>query len=268
MSSAIIVLFNILCFYSFLVQAKTSKKILCLHGGGGNKDNFKNYLGHLEKAWPDFEFVYANAAFQSAVDGGLLWMESPPHNENPYYGTNEGWQNFGLTYDRGWADYSINDLEAIRREQGPFYGILGFSQGAAFIPVYLSRIPSNSFQVVITFCGYLPLLHLGLMNSIELRKPFAKIPALIWMGRYDSAIANHLTEDLATVFHNPTIVLSDDSGHEIPQLFDRTISDVTSFVYSNYKEDYDSNNTSSSTISRMNSGMAIMAPLIFLFIFL
>ena len=37
----------------------------------------------------------------------------------------------------GWADRSINYLDEKIEAEGPFYGLLGYSQGSAFIPVYL-----------------------------------------------------------------------------------------------------------------------------------
>ena len=114
--------------------------------------------------------------------------------------------------------------------QGPFYGILGFSQGAAFVPVYLSRAPQNTFQVAITFCGYLTTTHLGLLNKVNQESPFGDIPHLVWMGVSDWIIDNSLTIDMSEKFTDPTIVVSSSAGHEVPDSNDPTFDQVVSFI--------------------------------------
>ena len=96
------------------------RKILCLHGGGGDAKTFQADPGitDLRNALgDDYEFVFAQA------QNNGLWMRDPPRGKsNP-------------TTDPEWASKSVGILNKIVAEQGPFYGILGYSQGAAFIPV-------------------------------------------------------------------------------------------------------------------------------------
>ena len=129
-------------------EQKTSKKILCLHGGGGNALSMSYAIGDLQDAMPEFEFVFAEAAYEAssdAVDKNLdgkddissrLWIPDPPGGKNQ------------PTTDPNFADESIAVLDAIVSDQGPFYGIIGYSQGAAFVPVYLSRSSVGTFHLV------------------------------------------------------------------------------------------------------------------------
>ena len=128
------------------------RKILCLHGGGGDakKFQFDSGITDLKNALGNgYEFVFAQAK-----DGGL-WMRDPPGGKSR------------PTTDPDWASKSINILNEIVAAQGPFYGILGYSQGAAFIPVYLAQIPEGTFQIAVMFGGYLPTTHQGLISKIK-----------------------------------------------------------------------------------------------------
>merc|ERR1719361_794090 len=114
------------------------RKILCLHGGGGSPQGFAYSAGMiaLEAALPEIEFVYATSGY----DG--LWILDPPGGKGE------------PTTDPHFADASLQSLDEIVASDGPFYGILGYSQGAAFVPVYLAHAP-GTFDIAIMFCGYL-----------------------------------------------------------------------------------------------------------------
>ena len=179
------------------------RKILCLHGGGGDakKFQFDSGITDLKNALGNgYEFVFAQAK-----DGGL-WMRDPPGGKSR------------PTTDPDWASKSINILNEIVAAQGPFYGILGYSQGAAFIPVYLAQIPEGTFQIAVMFGGYLPTTHQGLISKIKTESPFKNIPALVWIGGQDW-IAN---ENIASPFNKPTVVRSPKAGHIIPSSTDPT----------------------------------------------
>lgn len=183
------------------------RKILCLHGGGGDAKTFQADPGitDLRNALgDDYEFVFAQA------QNNGLWMRDPPRGKsNP-------------TTDPEWASKSVGILNKIVAEQGPFYGILGYSQGAAFIPVYLAQIPEDTFQIAVMFGGYLPTTHQGLISRIKTKSPFKNITALVWMGGQDW-IAN---KNLASPFIKPTVLRSSKAGHAIPLSSDPTFTRV------------------------------------------
>ena len=64
----------------------------------------------LIEAVSQFEFIFVDAP-----EEGGLWIRDPPG------GKDEG------TSDSDWADTSISFLDQYITENGPFYGILGFS---------------------------------------------------------------------------------------------------------------------------------------------
>ena len=187
------------------------RKILCLHGGGGNAKEFQGSPGInslRESLGSDYEWVFAQAP-----DGGL-WMRDPPGGKKK------------PTTDPDWAAESVSILNSIVEEQGPFYGILGYSQGAAFIPVYLSRVPDGTFQMAAMFAGYLPTTHQGLISKIKAEAPFDNIPALVWMGVTDW-IAN---DNLASPFKNPNLLLDSRAGHVVPSPSDATFDRVIQVI--------------------------------------
>ena len=192
-------------------SSPTIRKILCLHGGGGNAIEFQNssgMKGMREALGSDYELVFAQAP-----DGGL-WMRDPPGGKSK------------PTTDPDWAAESIGILNSILEEQGPFYGILGYSQGAAFIPVYLSRIPDGTFQMAAMFGGYLPTTHQGLISKIKAEASFDDIPALVWIGGKDW-IAN---ENLASPFNSPTLLRDSMAGHVVPSRSDTTFNRVVQVI--------------------------------------
>ena len=192
--------------------SSTLPKILCLHGGGGSASSFSSELAALRASLSSYEFVFAQAP-----DNGL-WMRDPPSGKGE------------PTTDPNWASTSIGILDEIVRTQGPFYGILGYSQGAAFAPVYLSTVAAGTFQVAILFCGYLPSTHLGLMQRIEAQSPWGGVRALVFMGARDTIITNTMTTEQASKFTAPTIVRSSVAGHHPPQVNDPTYGTVVSFL--------------------------------------
>ena len=110
----------------------------------------------------DFEFIFASAP---SVYG--TWWDDPINKDTPTISPNH-------------ADTSINYLDNFIQQNGPFYGILGYSQGLAMAIVYLAY-RNITFQKVILFNGYLPTTHQGLMNTINQNSPFQE-DTLIFLG--------------------------------------------------------------------------------------
>merc|ERR1712164_152416 len=111
-----------------------------------------------------------------------------------------------------------------------FYGILGYSQGAAFVPVYLANAPVGSFEKAMMFCGYLTETHLGLLGQVETESPFGDISSLIWIGEQDTVIPPSMSRDLIPKFTSPTVVSSRFGGHIVLGPSDSTFDQVLAFV--------------------------------------
>ena len=96
-----------------VIPNPTQKKILALHGGGGNSNDFANQKGilDLQSSLNDFEFVFADAPTNN-LGFKILQMENEP------------------TQDENWANDSIEYIDNLVSQHGEFFGILGYSQGA------------------------------------------------------------------------------------------------------------------------------------------
>ena len=187
------------------------RKILALHGGGESSNGLRNQSGmiSLMQSLSNYEFVFADAPSNS------VWMQDPPGGKND------------PTTDPNWADDSIEYLDNLVTQHGPFFGILGYSQGAAFIPVYLANT-SNTFDVALMYNGYLPTTHQGLMDTINSVAPF-NIPSVVFSGEYDNDFKN-LAPGLASKFSNSVDIHSSSAGHHLPLQSDSTFSTILSFI--------------------------------------
>ena len=120
------------------------RKILCLHGGGETGPSFRDSAGMrdvVQRAGDSYEFVFLTGPYASRR---ALWIRDPPGGKsNP-------------TTDVNWDGLSTAEIDSVIAAQGPFYGILGYSQGTAMALAYLSHAPAHTFQVGLVFCAYIP----------------------------------------------------------------------------------------------------------------
>merc|ERR1711871_402274 len=197
--------------------AAAKRKILALHGGGGSAKSMSDNTADLRTALgSEYEWVYASKAGND--DTQENWWDDPSGGKDE------------PTTDRDWASGMVTALNAIVQEQGPFYGIAGYSQGAAAVPVYLAQVPANTFQMAVMFCGYLPTTHQGLVDRINEQSPFNNTPALSWMGTADNIISNSMSEAQARKFTQPLVLKSQGAGHIPPCSSDGTFEDIVTFI--------------------------------------
>jgi pimeloyl-ACP methyl ester carboxylesterase len=191
------------------------KKILCLHGGSDSASNFRNQSGMQDliqsKELVEFEFVFVD----SPLSGGV-WWEDPPNKDTP-------------TTDPEHAKATIDFLTNYINDStnGPFYGILGYSQGAAAIAVLLAYT-EIVFEKVILCNGYLPTTHQGLMDTINSNKPLFTNP-LIFLAENDIWFYD-LGLELKTVFQDAQEIISTKADHALPRNTDETFGDVLRYI--------------------------------------
>lgn len=188
-------------------------KILALHGGGESSVSFQNQPGMIDlvNSLSDFEFVFADAPTNN------LWIQDPPYGKDY------------PTTDPNWASESISYIDDLISQHGEFFGILGFSQGAAFIPVYLANTSYN-FNVAIMFNGYLPYTHTGLMQTINSKAPFS-IPGVVFAGENDYNFKD-MAEDLYAKFSYGPLVRSQTAGHHLPFASDVSFTEIVDYIIS------------------------------------
>jgi hypothetical protein len=100
----------------------------------------------------------------------------------------------------------------------------------AFSQHFLILILLSIIIIAITFCGYLPSTHQGLLGVVNQQSPFSGIPHLVWMGRQDGIITNSMTREMAGIFSDPYIVVSNVGNHAPPSTYDPTFQQVVSWL--------------------------------------
>jgi predicted esterase len=184
-----------------------------------NGNDFSAAITDLTSALEDtgYEFVFADGPYGWPEYNINLWVEDPPGGKDD------------PTTDPGMMNDTFAVLDGIVEDQGPFFGILGYSQGAMTVSAYLSWAPPGTFQIAAMFCGYLPETHLGIMSLIDDAMPYGDIPALVWMGALDQVITNDMSYGQAATFTDPTIIRSEDGYHVVPGTWEPTFEDVVSW---------------------------------------
>jgi predicted esterase len=160
----------------------------------------------MDRAGPSYEFVFADGPYGGS--DGRLWIKDPPGGKGQ------------VTTDPSFDEESTAVLDGIVESEGPFYGILGYSQGTAATLSYLSIAPPGTFQIAMTFCSYVPTTHQGITERIEAAAPYS-IPMYVYMSTLDFIITNCMTNEFAALFSSPTRATNDDgsaglTGHAPP----------------------------------------------------
>ena len=189
-------------------------KILALHGGGGSPEGLMGQPGmqDLMDDLPEFEFFFADAPDDESLCD-QCWYADPPGGKGE---PNE---------DRNWADLSIQYLNDIVEEHGPFYGILGYSQGCPMATVYIAN-SNASFEKAFLFNGYLPSTHSGLNDTINEAAPL-DVDALIFGGGNDVFIFG--VDELSGVYQEATVIISSTADHHLPTAEDEVYGDILAF---------------------------------------
>jgi|TARA_Y100000992_G_scaffold292715_1_gene250535 predicted esterase len=191
------------------------KRILVLHGGGDSSQGIRNQQGMQDLMNSElldnniYEFVFID----SPLNGGVWWNDSPGKKEK--------------TTDTEWANTSITFLTEYIENNGPFYGILGYSQGAAMAIVLLAYT-NIVFERVLLFNGYLPITHQGLIDTINLNKPYTISP-LIFIAENDYGFYN-LGLDIKNTYENYTELISKTAGHALPRKNDSMFESIINYI--------------------------------------
>ncbi|XP_035521778.1 esterase OVCA2 [Morone saxatilis] len=202
-------------------------RVLCIHGYRQNGSSFRGKTGALRKLLKkQVELVYLSAPHSVPQSSG----EEAPEKEN-------GSGPEGDEDSKGWwfsdiqarsfnaqqqceESLGLNESVVVVREavkvQGPFDGILGFSQGAAFVAMLCSLQeqklePEFSFRFAILVAGF--------RSACEEHQTFyntpLQIPSLHVFGLEDRVIPDNMSRELLPSFQDPQ-VLTHPGGHFVP----------------------------------------------------
>eukprot|EP01119_Soliformovum_irregulare_P016905 TRINITY_DN495_c0_g1_i1.p1 TRINITY_DN495_c0_g1~~TRINITY_DN495_c0_g1_i1.p1 ORF type:complete len:224 (-),score=45.57 TRINITY_DN495_c0_g1_i1:64-693(-) len=177
-------------------------RILCFHGFSGNAQSMQSRVeSSIGKGIGSVEFRYT---------------ESDGIKDPEYHGSSRGWwaaADDGSKY-YGWKD-SIEKIQRVWKEDGPFDGVLGLSQGATLAAISTATLnPPPRFAIIVS--GFLPRAS----DVQQLIKPNGKtehieIPTFHWIGRSDTIVSPSASRSLLACFKNPTLS-EHNGGHYIP----------------------------------------------------
>lgn len=200
-------------------------RVLCIHGYRQNSDSFREKTGALRKLLKkSVELVFMSAPHTVQTTANEAEKDNssgPVGEEDP-----RGWwfsdvdarsfsaqlrceQSLGL-------EQSVSAVRETVQEQGPFDGILGFSQGAAFVAMLCSLQEQNleplfNFRFAILIAGF----RSACTEHDQFYKTALQIPSLHVFGQEDRVIPDHMSKDLLPTFIDPQI-LTHPGGHFVP----------------------------------------------------
>ncbi|KAL2095291.1 hypothetical protein ACEWY4_010010 [Coilia grayii] len=209
------------------MSAKNPLRVLCLHGYRQNAVSFREKTGALRKLLKNrVDLVYVTAPLEvpSQIDA-----DNPQESGKPPAPSGEsprGWW-FSDTQQRSFnagqeceaslgLEESVEVVRSAVREQGPFDGILGFSQGAALVAMLLAmqeqgHEPDLAFRFAVIVSGF----RSACAQHARFYSDPVVMPTLHVFGEEDAVIPIHMSRDLLTVFKEPTI-LTHTGGHFVP----------------------------------------------------
>lgn len=120
--------------------ASSKIRILVLHGFCDSAENRQHQMRNLTRSIKEMEFVFVNAPYPFVNHGFLSSTEaSPPEQRYQWLSYRPEWSVLDYPYDtiRESVAFIIDCIV----QQGPFQGLLGFSQGAIVAVAILLPIP-------------------------------------------------------------------------------------------------------------------------------
>lgn len=194
-------------------------RILCLHGFRGTAAILQRQLAAVRDTLEsEADLVYLDAP--TLATGGFGWWRAVTDTDSED-AEDPGVLGLPRTIYKGWKQ-SLDSIVRTIKDQGPFDGVLGFSQGGALagIAAALSANKRDShawseldFQFALVFGGF-PAADPSILEFYPTDAGI-DIPSLHVIGRSDSIVPPERTLALARKFVDPEIVYHED-GHVIP----------------------------------------------------
>ncbi|KAM3133660.1 hypothetical protein pb186bvf_014206 [Paramecium bursaria] len=209
-----------------------SKKILCFHGFGTNSDVLSFQLKQFKQSFKNIEFITLNGPIQisknNIVDEKLAKLIE---NQNIY-----SWGNFlKMASDEPYKgmEPGINAAIKVLKQQGPFHGIMGFSQGSHVVACLAMLYEMGELKLDYQLNCFIFVS--GMPSQLPYGKqPIVKAPSLHFIGLNDFLVDRSI--GLTSQFLNP-LVIYHNQGHKIPTLTYEQIKQVNEF-FENKKQDW------------------------------
>ncbi|CAK9830102.1 Esterase AGAP003155 [Anthophora retusa] len=213
-------------------------RILAIHGYAQSDIIFKAKLGSLRKGFKkevDFVFLRAphkvpmkiNFEIDETEEGYGWWFNTEDHVFKAIVPSNlaAGFEN------------SLTLVEKTFQECGPFDGILGFSQGAAFVTLLCSMQQKNLLQIKFDFAIIISGFKSMCAPHAIYYDEKISIPSLHIYGKTDQIIPIAMTEELGEMFVNKRSIIHE-GGHYIPSKKEYYKDFITEMLLNKNKSNY------------------------------
>eukprot|EP00043_Microstomoeca_roanoka_P007259 m.69965 g.69965 ORF g.69965 m.69965 type:complete len:227 (+) comp13756_c0_seq2:130-810(+) len=196
-------------------------KILCLHGYRQSKDAFHSKTGSFRKGLKKFaDFVLFDAPHRINPDAP---MDDPASEELGWYFCHDRYyHSTEETANYVGFEESLTRVQQVMAEEGPFDGVLAFSQGAQFLATLCAhmqqaRLQGKELPLAFNFAVLVSGFKSYSKQDQGVFNPDVQIdiPSLHIMGTTDQVIPVELSQHLATYFVEP-VVVKHDGGHFVP----------------------------------------------------
>ncbi|XP_024938131.1 esterase OVCA2 isoform X2 [Cephus cinctus] len=179
-------------------------RILAIHGYRQSDISFKAKLGALRKTFKkQIEFTFVRAPHEVPSASNNSKDNSETNGYGWWFSTQDKTFKATISSDLSVGfEESLALIESVFEESDPFDGILGFSQGAAFVSILCAMQQKNCFK---SLCA---VHHIFYMEKITL-------PTLHVYGVGDQVIPVEMAEELAELFSNVSRKIHK-GGHYVP----------------------------------------------------
>uniref|UniRef100_A0A1I7TX58 FSH1 domain-containing protein n=1 Tax=Caenorhabditis tropicalis TaxID=1561998 RepID=A0A1I7TX58_9PELO len=199
------------------MTAQPKLRILCLHGYRQCDQSFRQKTGStrkLVKSLADFEFVNGvhSVAVDEHSDSSRAWWFS--NSEAMSFSSREQ-TDVSLGFEE-----SVNAVVKYIEENGPFDGLMGFSQGASMVHLLIAKaqlgeISLPDIRFAIFFSGFLSLSSQhNSFTSLRIKD----FPSLHVFGDADEIVARPKSEKLSDQFEVEPVRIVHDGGHLVPAM--------------------------------------------------
>ena len=191
-------------------------RVLCIHGYRQNERLFREKSGGLRKLLKKYvEFLFVTAPHEILEGGNLAVAED--EGERGWWFSRPGRNYYAMDRTDITTGYqeSVDVIKDKFSKDGPFDGILGFSQGAALASLLciLKSDPDRGFgfKFAILIAGFKSQLS----PHIDLYKSPIDCPSFHTIGASDAVIPSEASEELVASFVTAS-AYRHDGGHYIP----------------------------------------------------
>lgn len=196
-------------------------RLLCLHGYRQDGDTFSKRIGALRKrlkAVAEFDFIDGSQIVVPGDESGIPGEEGRAGGRGWWFSREDDY--FKAThysdFQKGFQE-SVAVVEQKLCSDGPYDGLLGFSQGAALTTLVCALkdrgqlSPQATFRFVMLVSSFKSRCS---QHDVHYSEPIST-PSLHVIGDGDQVVDHSMSEELAAVFSDATI-LRHDGGHFVP----------------------------------------------------